>query len=183
MWICGFWLMNQATTHPSLLIWIWMLCVRAREEIGEGRWRLKKHSRANMPYVFTSHILPGPTRLHSTRLSAGRRGQVCGNLFPCRCTWLVAWPWSSFSFSSQRQVWKEGNKGSGEREREWRLDEYTLCASVSCGSPLIRSCLPGGRGTHNLRTNNMRVKKHKPKPTLFVHLSQLWLNYGFAREA
>lgn len=38
MWTCGFWLMNQAPTHPSLHIWIWVVCVSGkRKEIGKGR--------------------------------------------------------------------------------------------------------------------------------------------------
>lgn len=70
-----------------------------------------------MPYVFTSHILLGLTRLHSLSLSVGRKGQVCGNLFSCNFTCSVAWPWFSRPFQVRAGERKKG-KRKIERHRE-----------------------------------------------------------------
>lgn len=139
--------MTKAPTHPSFPVWIWASYVsrkqkkreREREEV-DGN----KAPHANMPYVFNTHILPGLTRLHSLRLSVGRKGQVCGNLFSCNFTCSVGWPWFFFSFLLFKWELERGKNRKRETEREsdaWMNTGFVHLSHVD----LIWSC-PLGDG-------------------------------------
>lgn len=121
----------ELSTHRLIISdIIWVSCVRCtrKECEKEGGFR------ANMPCVFTSHILPGMTRLHSLRLSVGRESIrmwkfILLQLHVLCCMTLIL---SLFQLIARRGV-----GGDRYRKKKWCLNEHRLGASLSCEFELV----------------------------------------------
>ena len=146
---------------------------RAEEE-GGGRWKVDGDGapHANTPYVFTRHVLPGLTRVHSLRLSeggggggGGHRGHTaCGNLL---CNFMcLTWPWFSFSPLFLFQ-WE------GKHERGRRSDEHRLRASVSCAFHLM---------VFTVRWGGQRVSRgFSVQISVIIHNLPSWDYYNYRK--
>lgn len=101
-----------------------MSAIPERREDGwmRGNRDGNKASHVNMPYVLSSHILPGRARLHSWKPPQGRKGQACGNLFFPRSTRSVAWPW--FPCPLQTRDGGGARKRRVERQLEKQSDAW-----------------------------------------------------------